>query len=268
MAVLPARLKAMLDTALLSVKDEGQREDLRLVAGAIANATWERWQSLRPPEDNRPEHEWIVFATIMKIAEAERLTLSEKRIATAFAFTHDTVFISRITEAMTRAADEECKQQLEAEKERQRTAHMEGGAANAREILGQLKDPGGAGDPLLTDEEIERCADIVAGHDRWKLRQPHPVGSDRLAVVCFEGDALWPLHPIGVLADLERPHKISDTCDPAEWRNELTVSLETLREYRANWNGLPDEQFIDDESIFRTQEGHRLYQEWRRLWGL
>ena len=268
MSALPARLRAMLETALLSVKDEGQREDLRLVAGAIANATWQRWLSSRPPEDNRPEHEWVVFANIMKIAEAEQLTLSNRRIATAFAFTHDTSYIPRIAEAMIRAADGERKQQLEVDKKRQRTVHMKKGAANAREILGQLKDPRGAGDPLLTDEEIERCADIVAGHDRWKLGQPHPLSTDLLAVVCLEGDALWPLHPIGVLGDLERPDPLRDACDPAAWREALAHSLQTLRRYRANWNDLLHEHFIDHESIFRTQEGHRLYQGWRKLWNL
>lgn len=266
--MLPARLKAMLDTALLSVKDEGQREDLRLVAGAVANATWQRWLSSRPPEDNRPEHEWVVFANIMKIAEAERLTLSDRRIATAFAFTHDTSSVRRITEAMIRAADGERKQQLKADKKRQRTVHMEEGATNARSILAELKHPRQAGAALLKDEEIERCADIVAGHDRWKLGEPHPLGTDLLAVVCLEGDALWPLHPIGVLGDLERPDPLRDACDPAAWREALTHSLQTLRRFRANWNGIPDEPFKDDESIFRTDEGHRLYLHWRTLWGL
>jgi hypothetical protein len=267
MTELPARLNAVLETALLSVKDEGQREELRLVAGVIAYATWQHWLAWRPREDNRPEHEWVVFANIMKIAEAERLTLSERRIATAFAFTHDTFFIPRITEAMTREADGESKKQLEADKKQQRVDHMKGGAANARFILAQLKDPRRAGAALLTDEEIARCADIVAGHDRWKSDEPPPRGTDRLAVVCLEGDALWPLHPIGVLADLERPDKVRDACDPAAWQKELKESLKTLRQYRANWTGL-NERFIDEESIFRTEEGHRLYREWRQFWSL
>jgi len=258
----------MLDTALLAVKDGAEREDLRFVAGVIADTAWQRWLSSRPPEDNRPEHEWVVFANIMKIAEAERLTLSDRRIATAFAFTHDSDPIPRITEAQIRAADGERKQRLEEAKKNQRIAHMERGAANAREILAELKDPRHAGAPLLKDEEIVRCADIVAGHDRWKLDEPHPLGTDPLAVVCLEGDALWPLHPIGVLADLERPDPLRDACDPAAWRDALTHSLKTLRKHRANWNGLKDEPFKDDESIFRTEEGHRLYLQWRKLWGL
>jgi hypothetical protein len=248
-----------------------QREVIRSLAYALADSTWRHWQAWRPPEDNRPEHEWIVFANILKIAEREELTLAEKRIATAFAFTHDTCFIPRITEAMIREADEESKPRLEAAKGQQRISHMAGGAANARFVLAELRDSVRAGDAFLTREEIDRCVDIVAGHDLWKLGKPHPRGTDRLAVVCLEGDALWPLHPIGVLADLERPDengKTKDACDPAEWRKQLSESLKTLLEYRVNWNLHSDEKFIDNESIFRTKEGHRLFQEWRKYWNL
>ena len=62
----------------------------------------------------------------------------------------------------------------------------------------------------------DRCAAIIAGHDYWKLGKPHPPAEDREALVCFEADALWPLHPLGVLADLERSGK--DVNDPQEWR--------------------------------------------------
>jgi hypothetical protein len=88
-------------------------------------------------------------------------------------------------------------------------------------------------------------------------------------VVCFEADALWPVHPLGVLADLERPGESGlpkDLNDPAEWRKQVFNNLATLREYRANWVGT-DEVFQDGDSIFRTAEGHRIYREWAGLWG-
>ena len=110
----------------------------------------------------------------------------------------------------------------------------------------------------------------MPSHDYWKLGKPHPAGSDREALVCFEADALWPLHPLGVLADLERPGEAGepkDVNDPAEWRRQVRNNLQTLREYRANWQAT-DEVFQDAESIFRTAEGHRLYREWAGLWGL
>jgi hypothetical protein len=78
------------------------------------------------------------------------------------------------------------------------------------------------------------------------------------------------LHPLGVLADLERPGedgKSKDVNDPAEWRRQVRNNLQTLREYRANWQGT-DEVFQDADSIFRTAEGHRLYRKWSGLWGL
>jgi hypothetical protein len=55
--------------------------------------------------------------------------------------------------------------------------------------------------------------------------------------------------------------------DPAEWRKQIHHNLETLREYRKNWEA-GGEIFQDPESIFRTAEGYRLYREWAGLWGL
>jgi hypothetical protein len=147
-------------------------------------------------------------------------------------------------------------------KVRQRIEHMEGGARNADLLLGELVN--------VSSEVRERCAAIIASHDYWKLGKPHPAGSDREALVCFEADALWPLHPLGVLADLERPGEDGepkDVNDPAEWRRQVRNNLQTLREYRANWQRA-EEMFQDPDSIFRTAEGHRLYREWTGLWGL
>ncbi|MBA7561037.1 hypothetical protein ES708_02671 [subsurface metagenome] len=82
---------------------------------------------------------------------------------------------------------------------------MEGGAINAEFLLRQLKHPTRSSDMLMTQDERERCIEIVSKHDQWKSGAAHPIGSDRFAVVCLEGDALCPLNPLGRLADLERP---------------------------------------------------------------
>lgn len=288
MSVLPSRLEAMLEQSLVGVKNSEQQKDLRLVANVVAAATWQHWQAWRPLEDNRPEHEWMVFANLMKIAESEGLNLSERRIATAFTFTHDTFCIPRITEAMIRAVDIEISNveqfepnrasqlrnhaaQLREAKAQQRQTHMEGGARNAEFILSQLKHPDHLSELLLTREEIDRCIDIIAKHDLWKISTPYPLSSDLLAVVCFEADALWPLHPLGVLADLERPDtdgNTKDANDPAEWHKQVQENLKTLLEYRSNWKDVEGEIFVDNESIFRTKEGYRLFREWRRFWNI
>ncbi len=73
-----------------------------------------------------------------------------------------------------------------------------------------------------------------------------------------------------MLADLERPDESGmerGVNDPAEWRRQVRNNLETLREYRSNWDG-SGERFQDDFTIFRTAEGYRLYREWAGLWGL
>lgn len=271
MSDLPARFNTMLEQALLVVRKD-QQEELCTVACVVSTAAWASWLSQRPPEDNRQEHEWVVFANVMKIGEAENLTLSEKRVAAGFAFLHDTFFIRRIMEQRVREATQEEKQWLEEEKEKQRRQHMERGARNAEFILSQLRYPHSPADFLFTPEEITRCVKIISEHDLWKLRNPAPPPtSDRLAVACVEADALWPLHPLGVLADLERPDENGTTRDfnnPEVWRKQLEESSKTLVEFRPKWEGGPAEDFIDHESIFRTREGHRLYTEWRRRWNL
>lgn len=213
----------------------------------------------------------MVFANVMRIAEAEGLTLRDKRVATAFSFTHDSFFIPRIMEQSIRDATGEQKELLERDKTRQRQEHMEGGARNAEFLLSSLKRPDASDRPLFEVGEVEQCADIIRRHDSWKLNPAWvPPTSDRLAVVCLEGDALWPLHPLGVLADLQRPKegKTRDFNDPQEWHKQLTESLETLVESRPRWRDIPSGDFIDGKSIFRTKEAHRLYSQWRQCWNL
>ena len=286
MNILPERFESLIEQGLGFVNDIEKQNNLRVVARTIATITWQQWQSSRPPEDNRPEHEWIVFINCMKIGESEGLSLSERRIAAAFSFLHDTFFIPRITETMIRNIENEIDQSktsrpdraaelqkqvtsLKAEKSEQRYLHMAGGAKNAASILSQLKHPDHSAELLLSGPEIDRCVYLIARHDSWKLNEAYPLNSDRLAVVCFEADALWPLHPLGVLADLERKDQnanIQDTTDPSEWQKQIKENIKTLLEYRINWVNIENETFIDHESIFRTKEGHRLYRQWRTFW--
>ena len=243
-----------------AVQDPAERAGLRAVADVIAGTTFDRWLSRRTPEDNRAEHEFVVFGAAMRIAEAERLSLSGKLVVVCATFLHDTYPIARITETAIRDCmkeDPKLAAALLEKKARQRIEHMQGGAQNAVQLLREL--------PIVSADVRDRCAAIIAGHDYWKLGKPHPPADDREALVCFEADALWPLHPLGVLADLERSGK--DVTDPREWRKQIGQNLRTLREYRANWQGT-DEVFQDADSIFRTEEGHRLYREWAGLWGL
>jgi hypothetical protein len=107
----------------------------------------------------------------------------------------------------------------------------------------------------------------------WKLKNHLPPPSaDRLALACLEGDSLWPLHPIGVLADLERPNEKGETMDfsdPSVWHTQLQQSHLTLLEPRARWTQIPETDFVHPKkSIFRTKEGFRLYQEWKSRWSL
>src|SRR5512133_3730944 len=102
MILLPERFDDMVEHGLKVVKNGMERNTLRAVAQTIMSNTWQHWQAWRQREDNRQEHEWVVFADVMGIAECEQLALSEKRIAVAFAFTHDTFFIPRIMKSTIR----------------------------------------------------------------------------------------------------------------------------------------------------------------------
>jgi hypothetical protein len=263
----------MLGRGLNRVHDPVERAALRPVVDAIAGAAFERWLSKRTADDNRVEHEFVVFGAAMRISEAGRLPLSGKLVVVCVAFLHDTYPIRRITETAIREAmkkDAALAARLREEKARQRIEHMEGSARNAGLLLRALEHPDRPGEPIVSGEVRQRCAAIIAAHDYWKLGKPHPAASDPEALVCFEADALWPLHPLGVLADLERPGESGepkDVNDPGEWRKQIRHNLETLREYRKNW-AATDEVFVDADSIFRTAEGHRLYREWAGLWGL
>jgi hypothetical protein len=48
----------------------------------------------------------------------------------------------------------------------------------------------------------------------------------------------------------------------------LRESVQTLVEYRLKWTGIPADDFVDGESIFRTAAGHRLFDAWRHRWNL
>lgn len=260
---LPIRVEALLREALHRLP-ESERDALTPVARRLAETTWQERLAARLPSDNRGEHEFVVLDNVLRIAVAEGLSFSEKRIAVAFAFLHDAIVIKRITEWEIRAAASPvAKAELEARKVAQRMRHMLEGAEFAR---GALKALG-----QLSSDEIDRCAAIIAGHDLWKLGRPHPAGDDRLALACIEGDALWPLHPLGVLADLERPGDDGRTPglhEPDAWRRQLIHSTATLCEYRGNWKHESQADFQDDDSIFRTAEGGRIFRAWRRFWNV
>ncbi len=275
----PARLTSLLEQALHILADAHEREELRLTAHTVANATWQRWQSGRPPQDNGQDHEWIVFAHVLKIAECEGLSLTEKKIATAFAFVHDNYYIPRIMEEEIRQCERAGRHDraaaLSMKKTQQRIEHMQHGAVNAESLLRELVRSEQPASPLFTADEIRRCVQLVSGHDLWKTNPPAPPPStDRLALACVEGDALWPLHPTGVLADLQRlaaGGEWVDLTDPLVWRRQLQQSLRTLIEFRPHWvekAAIAETDFIDSESIFRTKTGQQLFCEWRTFWSL
>ena len=120
---LPPRLQVMISRGLNLVKDPAERAELRPVVDAIAETTFARWLSRRTAEDNRPDHEFVVFGAAMGIAEAERLPLSGKLVVVCATFLHDTYSIPRITETMIREAmeqDPELAARLHEKKVRQR----------------------------------------------------------------------------------------------------------------------------------------------------
>ena len=161
------------------VRDPAERAELRPVVDSIAQQSFERWLSRRTADDNRVEHEFVVFGAAMRIAEAERLPLAGKLVVICATFLHDTFPIKRITERAIREAearDRNLAVKLREAKARQRIEHMEGGARNAELLLRELAHPDRPGESIVSADVRERCAAIIASHDCWKLGKPHPAG--------------------------------------------------------------------------------------------
>ena len=150
------RLQSMLEEGLLVIEDEEQQLELCDVACTASQEAWRKWISKRGPDDNGQEHEWIVFANVMKIAEAEVLSTSDRRIATAFSFLHDTCFIKRIMEEEIRKLEKQGKDKdataLREKKKNTRFDHMKGGAKNTKKVLKKLKHPRTLNSPLNKSE--------------------------------------------------------------------------------------------------------------------
>ncbi|MFM8250530.1 MAG: hypothetical protein ACKOBW_02905 [Planctomycetota bacterium] len=308
---LPLRLEHLIDLACQPLAQQPYYAEIQQLAQQLGEFSWNQFLAARTPDDNACEHEFIVLGNVLRIAAAERLALAELRVAVAFSFLHDSYYIPRITEwqirAAMRAAEEESPgerrtqlqqvaQDLATAKSQQRQRHMAGGAEQAGRWLSALRPA------PLSDDEIARCTHLIAHHDDWKLGRPWPTTDDRLALACVEGDALWPLHPLGILADLQRPAAtgasrevvsvnglevrcterplnglevrctgrpaavagaIRDVFSPPIWKSQLLESRQTLLDHRANWS--PAEPgFIDSDSIFRTPAGWKIYRDWCR----
>jgi hypothetical protein len=114
---------------------------------------------------------------VMRICESENLSLLEKRVATAFAFTHDSFYIRRIMEADIERPKKEAERiertdperahqlrqeaaRLEEKKQQQRAEHMSGGAENAKFLLGQIEHPSNSGVSLMSPMPDARRASL------------------------------------------------------------------------------------------------------------
>ena len=267
--IVSKRVQAEIDMGLSELKSPRAHAALRPIVETIAGEAWRRWIRANGPEHNHPHHEVCVFRLGMKIAVAEKLSLSDMAVLAAFAFCHDNYKFKRIMDARVREAEERgltaAAEAMRRRKHQQRVQHMTEGARRADEVLAGLRHPGEPARALLTAAQRRRCSGIIAKHDCWKLGEAWPLWKDRLAVCCFEADALWPLQPLGVLADVERSKE--DLANPGVWQRKVVESHGTLLVFRANWAGMK-EPFRDRNSIFRTREGHRIYRDWCKFWGL
>jgi hypothetical protein len=276
---LPLQLGHLIDLACQPLAHQPYFAEIQQLGQQLGEFSWNQFLAARTPDDNAREHEFIVLGNVLRIAAAEGLSAAELRVAVAFSFLHDSYYIPRITEwqirAAVRAAEEEApgerRSQLDqvardlvVAKSQQRQRHMAGGAQQAERWLRTFRPA------PLSDEEIARCSHLIAHHDDWKLGRPWPSSDDRLALACVEGDALWPLHPLGILADLQRPLEsggIRDLFSPPMWKSQLRESRQTLLDYRANWSST-EPGFQDADSIFRTSAGGDIYRDWCRYYGI
>ena len=274
MHCVPEYLRSLITLAFGAINDRSVAEDLHHLADRLYERAYRARLGLRTSDDNRPEHEPIVLGHTMRIcwhSGAERasglpFSLSEFRIAVAVSLLHDLEPIPRVTEEMIRNAENHGEAdeatRLRQVKTAQRLIHMRRSAEAALVLLGNAPS-------LLDAIEVRQSVALIALHDVCKLGLAYPSSTDWLAVCCLEGDALWPLFghakfgDLGPLADLERKGVMNPT--RAQLRDQAQANLESLRSYRANF-GCTAEQFRDDETILRTEEGSMLLNEYRNYW--
>ena len=254
-------VKAMFDATTL--------ECLEDFARAIYERVYQHHLAeFRNAADNGIAHELVVLTDTLRICCASGVqrdpgtpfTERDIRVAIAVSLLHDVFVVPKILEVGKKVDD--------AESQRQRTdnrdAHMAGGAKYARRIL--------AGLPHEVDRE--RVEHLISHHDDVKCGRAYPPTEDWLAVCCFEGDSLWVVHALGLIADLHR----DAVQDGAGGLQSSPVSAKALQKRAAqNYESIlkryrqflpDDERYQDDATIFRTREAYKILKERLGDWGI
>ncbi|MDH5185716.1 MAG: hypothetical protein OEZ20_01395 [candidate division WOR-3 bacterium] len=266
---VPSYLLNILSNSFSQV-NEKERNSLMDISKMMFIYLYNRYLLFRSSEDNRKEHELIVLSNVLKISEKMELNYSDKKIAIAVSLFHDTCFIKRIMEEEIRKLEEKGSIKeanlLREKKKDQRRDHMKGGAKNTKEALEYINKINPHGWTIFTDKEIERSEKIVLKHDLIKTDELYPKRINTLELCCHESDILWPLHPIGVSADIERYGK--DINEKENWTNQVKENLKLFDDMRKKYDKKNvDDRFIE-KTYFRTEEGHRIFSNWLKFWNL
>lgn len=217
---------------------------------------------LHDDADNPLEHHTTVLGNMMEIATGEGLDWSTVRQAAAIALLHDIWPVRKITSDRIRNAPDHEKAAMEEERKDSVPIHQQEGSAHAREILDQLNQKRGKVE--YDAAAIERICSVIAIHDNPRIGIPIPT-ADTLAVAFREADRLWMQDPWGVGADLARKGN-----NYPSRRDRLAQAQENVRSFHEErakaYAAFPPAHFIDAETLFRTNTGHRIFGRLRRYW--
>jgi len=217
---------------------------------------------LHDDADNPPEHHTTVLGFMLEIATGETYDWPTVREAAAIAILHDIWPVPKITSDMIRNAPDHEKPKLQDQRNKSVPIHMQKGSEHARNILNQLNEMRQTTE--YDTAAIDRICGVIAIHDNPKIDVPIPT-ENTLAMGFREADRLWMQDPRGVRADLTR--KGNNYPTRQERVRQSQDNVESFRAERARvYPEFPRSHFIDEETLFRTRTGHRIFQRLRTYW--
>lgn len=212
--------------------------------------------------DNHYLHEVIVLGSGCRIRR--ELSIEDQRIGILVDVLHDirAMIRSGVTELDIAEAEGRSQERIKKRRIDSRYEHMNGSADDAKQIGTKLRAL--YGDEFVSGQELNRAVELIAKHDLIKTGQPYPGATDWLAVCCYEADLLWTIHPVGLVADINRGRNMFA---PDQWQTQLDHNIKQFKRWRVELEKSPDAgEFIDEETVFRTSEGHAIYIEWLQYW--
>ena len=167
-----------------------------------------------------------------------------------------------------------------------RRAHMISGSKMIRQALSKLngyfnQDPYNYGRDVFSEDSINEICRVVGIHDNPSIAsyfEKYGVyietgesagkylfeDNDLLALAMRDADRLWMVSPEGLEKDLIDDIKSKKLADP---KGKLGHNISRFEEEKASYKAAGKKAaFLDDDLLFRTKEGNKLFDEFKSYW--